>query len=350
MKQQLSDGKIGGSSPLGVTMAGKSQRFLWADVIRIIAIYLVVAVHLSYIPKYISSDNLFYYIHFAIAKTSIPLFVMLSGALLLTKYESYKDFYLKRVRRVIFPWIFWSFVYIFFLGLPLSFGSFKTSLQAFWFMPMVMGLYILTPAIRKITVGSSKKDVGIIILLWFIAVSIFPFYHNSPAFPFSPDSGLVRQIISFVGYYLLGFYIFRFISDTKKNIFMAIVFMLVGLLTVILSFLSKSGIAQESLYYFDYISPGIVLLSTGLFVIICAISNRFGSFLLQYRNVISSIAAASFGIYFIHSIVWKYLQEFAFMKNNPAQNMLVSVFVVFFLSSLLIVFCRKIPIMGKIIS
>ncbi len=328
----------------------KKKHFLWADIIRIVAIYLVVAVHLSYIPKYISSDNIFYYIHFAIAKTSIPLFVMLSGALLLAKSESLKDFYLKRVKRVVLPWIFWSFIYIFFLGLPLSFGSFRTSLQAFWFMPMVVGLYILTPAMRRITINSSRKETGVLIFLWFFAISVFPFYHASQAFPFSPDSGIVRQIISFIGYYLLGFYISKFVTSDKKTLYGAFILTVIGGSLAVFNFLSQTGIAQLSLYYFDYISPGIVMLSVGLFTMLFSLTQKFEGYTSRYKNIISSISLSTFGIYFLHSIIWKILQDFVFMKNNPIQNMIVSTFVVFVLSFIIIVIFRKIPVLGKIIS
>ncbi len=327
----------------------KKKYFLWADIIRILAIFLVVAVHLSYLPQNISIDNFFYYVHFAIAKTSVPLFVMLSGALLLTKAESSKDFYTKRLRRILFPWIFWSIIYIFFLGFPVSFSGLKAAMVSFWFMPMITGLYVLTPIMRKMTLNSKWYDLLVIVVLWFVSVSLLPYYHQSQAFPFSADSGIVRQVISFVGYYLLGFYIIKFIPGTKRTIIIASIFTILGLLASLLSFAFKGG-TQEYLYFFDYGSPGIVLFSIGLFMLISSLSNSLIQKIAPYRAIISSISAASFGIYFVHLIIWKYMQELVLMKNNPVQNMLVSLIVVFAISYFVIAMGRKIPLLRNIIS
>ena len=91
------------------------KRMLWADVVRIIAIYLVVQIHTS--SDAFSSSFFSHGPGIILSKlgvVSVPLFVMLSGALLLGKQESYKTFFSKRCIKVLIPWIIWTFVYMYF--------------------------------------------------------------------------------------------------------------------------------------------------------------------------------------------------------------------------------------------
>jgi surface polysaccharide O-acyltransferase-like enzyme len=81
-----------------------SKRLVWADITGILAIYLVVALHVNLIPQ-LSQTNFIYCIGLTLADNCVPLLVMLSGALLLGKQESYSVFLRKRVSRVVIPWI-----------------------------------------------------------------------------------------------------------------------------------------------------------------------------------------------------------------------------------------------------
>ncbi len=73
----------------------KHGRIMWIDLVRIFAIFLVVLLHNSRLPSEITLLTLPSFIVLAVAKTSVPLFVMVSGALLLGKVESYRVFFKK---------------------------------------------------------------------------------------------------------------------------------------------------------------------------------------------------------------------------------------------------------------
>ena len=51
-------------------------------------------------------------IHFCLRDVSVPLFVCLSGALLITKKDSFIVFIKKRFNKVIIPYIFWVVIFI----------------------------------------------------------------------------------------------------------------------------------------------------------------------------------------------------------------------------------------------
>src|SRR5690606_36349734 len=117
----------------------------------------------------------------ALVRWCVPVFVMVSGALLLDsdKQEPIEVFYKKRLARVLVPLLFWSLLFMswtFAKGAlrgeppPLS-GLLQSVLlgQPFyhlWYLYMIPGLYLLTPFLRKITATSSRRE-----LTWLIAAT-----------------------------------------------------------------------------------------------------------------------------------------------------------------------------------
>jgi len=145
------------------------KRFIWADVLRILAIYLVIVVH-SFPSANFSRDlttSWPFIISFTIAKTCVPLFVMLSGALLLGKTETYKLFFKKRIGKVLIPWVIWTLIYMFWnynvnhyaaSTIPQWKYFFElTFLSQLWFLPLIFSLYLMTPLLRLITAKFKKN-------------------------------------------------------------------------------------------------------------------------------------------------------------------------------------------------
>src|SRR5512140_4003907 len=108
-------------APLHATVAGEKRParpiYHWVDLLRVLAIYLVVIIHTSgqltnvwgKIPEaqWIIGD-----IYGGVARIGVPLFFMLSGYLLLPRSESLGAFYRKRVLKIIIPFVAWSIIYI----------------------------------------------------------------------------------------------------------------------------------------------------------------------------------------------------------------------------------------------
>ena len=100
------------------------NRIVWLDVIRCVAMIMVIGVH-CIDPFYISPTMraIPEYTHWAaiygsLLRPSVPLFVMMTGLLLLpVKKQPLGKFYKKRIYRVLFPFLIWSVLYSMFLGL-----------------------------------------------------------------------------------------------------------------------------------------------------------------------------------------------------------------------------------------
>ena len=113
-------------------LPAKQPRIVWLDVLRLCAIFMVICIHCSD-PFNVSPEarsnpdfNLWGGIYGSFLRPCVPLFVMITGILLLPVKMSFEDFYKKRLLRIAVPFLLWSVLYNLFpwltgvLGLPQS--------------------------------------------------------------------------------------------------------------------------------------------------------------------------------------------------------------------------------------
>lgn len=88
------------------------KRNLSFDIIRCVAIVFVICIHSMALMDEAANLSIFSRLVKAVLDTfiyaGVPLFVMLSGSLLLGKEESLYVFFVKRIRRILLPFFLWS--------------------------------------------------------------------------------------------------------------------------------------------------------------------------------------------------------------------------------------------------
>ena len=153
----------------------KNNRIFYYDVIRAFAIFCIVSCHVF--AQYVTNIDIFgtkfwYYALFlnSLRDIGIPLFIVLSGCLLINKKENLTSFVKKRINRVIIPYLFWAVIFILcsvllkqygFVPLfkfkyinTLIFGVFSIDpikiAVIFWFVPMILIVYMVIFLINKL--------------------------------------------------------------------------------------------------------------------------------------------------------------------------------------------------------
>jgi surface polysaccharide O-acyltransferase-like enzyme len=347
-------------------MKTEKKRLVWADILRILAIFGVIVVHTF--PSNFSNNLLAvwpFIISFTVAKTCVPLFVMLSGALLLGKTEAYKLFFKKRVRKVLIPWIIWTLIYMvwnynFNHYVASTISQWKyffelTFLTQLWFLPLIFSLYLITPFLRLIALRFARTDQKYLVLLWFIWVSVLPFLHPSPAFPEASVAGLLALAVYYSGYFYLGFILTRLKLPQNMTI------LSLGIITtgIMLTFVEIFLLKNPALYpsaIFDYFAPGIVVTSIGIFLLT---SNLFANTLLikngRLKTLIITLSSASLGIYIVHGLLLDIfgasLQKYFLFNFNslPILENYMDALIIFALSFLLVCLLKQIPLLRKIV-
>jgi len=170
----------------------KSNRVIYFDILNIIAIIAVIAMHCNSIvhgkpnsTAWITSLIIECMCYFA-----VPLFCMLSGATLMNYREKYdtKTFFKKRLLKVAIPFIFWAiimFVWKIHIGwiniqsinTPIKFinAFFANKEEAtYYFMFIILGLYLTMPLLSLLAKKEYTKQLWFVVLLYFIFNAFLP--------------------------------------------------------------------------------------------------------------------------------------------------------------------------------
>ena len=304
----------------------QSKRIFYYDVLRALAIIGIVFCHASitYVSRDINSPNLYISVFFDCFRDfSIPIFVMLSGALLLGKKDTLVKFFKKRLTRLLIPFLFWLLIYIIYASLfinhrfnpeyaiKLLFGTAGTIGVHFWFVWMIIiayvGIFIINKVLQMDTCINdfNKKLITILAILsvLYIGMSHYQLFN-----PYSPR---LTYYISFLSYIIIGFFFAKceFLEKRidKKYLIPITALLFIGsyLWYIFLFVVPRSHLAHQfvRLSYFNLI---ILFMSANAFLLFKYLS-KTDSFIdmenNQLGNALTTISNYSYGIYLIHYLV-----------------------------------------------
>jgi Uncharacterized protein conserved in bacteria len=336
-----------------------TNKTLWYDNLRVIATIAVIGIHVSsdYAP---SSGTISIYdfwvgnIFDSISRFAVPVFVMLSGALLLSKEYSINVFIKKRVVRLLLPFLFWSLVYIAHTLLKEITEEGKTGFWSMaregfillrdgaavhmWYIYMVIGLYLFIPIIGKWIRSSTEKEITYFLGIWIVAMLL-----NQPIISkIKPEIDL-SYFSDFLGYLVLGYYlkIKSFGSKKQQNI-IGLSLIAAGLLITILGtfFVQRYTNKYVSTFY-EPLSPNIMLYASGLFIFFKNKDTNIKA-VTVVRNFLCKY---SYGIYLFHILVLSKLNDYDISWNfiNPLIGIPVTVFLCLTISAGVIFLMNKLP-------
>lgn len=328
-------------------MAEKTNRIVWADMLRLIAIFMVISIHCSD-PFNVSQEarlnpeyNLWGSIYGAFLRPCVPLFVMLTGMLLLPVRQDIGEFYHKRMLRVIIPFIVWSLLYDLFpwitgiLGLNSSvlstmfpyagenpsqtFGSclrnilmipfnFNTYTVPLWYIYMLIGLYLYMPFFSAWVKQATKKQMRIFLSIWFLSLFL-PYCqeyitHYIGGTCAWNDFGILYYFSGFSGYLLLGYYLKdkRHLSG-KATIALSIPCLVIGYAITYYGFrhmTAQRDITERQMeLFFLYCSPNVLLMTIAWYLMIQRIEIKSKII----TSALANITQCGLGIYMIHYFV-----------------------------------------------
>src|SRR5690606_11421211 len=293
----------------------------WLDLARILAIPAVVLIHVL-VPVVLARTTEFASGTWWTAATlssaarwCVPVFVMVSGALLLdpSRPSALLPFLGKRLRRVGIPLCVWTVVYLLFqryyLPGEITAVDVKQAIYAgspalqLYFLVIILGLYLLTPFLRVITMHASwPKQAAFVVVLLGIGMLDEALRDLTG----TGDLNAATQFLPYVGYYVAG-WVLRDVAVSRRLVAIAAVTFVgsVVLTTVGTGVLGTSrGINAEGLYLWEYLSPPVTTLSLAAFVLIRAWGTR-SRMLRSDRGAIRlrRVADLTFGVYLVHMIV-----------------------------------------------
>jgi surface polysaccharide O-acyltransferase-like enzyme len=324
------------------------------DFLRFISITAVIIIHCSTsITAFtIKPDTNWWIGNFydTLSRFCVPVFVMISGSLILPKDYTLGEFIKKRFLRIIPPFSFWTAVFIIFncfdkhlfggnyifkfIALSILNGAFFH----LWFIYMLIGVYLISPIISKWLKQATEKEIQYFLILWLIGLLFnLPLLHKI---------GLKSVLVNFetyLGYFVLGYYLS--IKDFKlKNIkLIACLLFLTGFLITFfgtyLCSVQKKSFCEDIA---DFKNINICLMATAVFIYF---KNADLKFPATINFLIAFISKYSFGIYFLHPLVIIFLEKINihYSLTNPLWGVPATTLVVLVISALILRIMRLLP-------
>ena len=299
------------------------DRKIYLDILRIIAILLVIYNHTSEKGYFLYAFDaplvlrIIYIMAGALVAVAVPIFFMISGTLLIPKEESIGDLYKKRVLRMVIVLVLFSvlqYAYqVVFDGVDLSVRYFlvhtitETIIPQYWYLYTYLAYLICLPLLRKMALNMKDKEYKYLFGAFLImegAIAAIVFLLNVGDMTSFLAVPFFNRVIV---YPLLGYYMDNKVPEEKYN--SKGVLKWIGLMIIVLVFVVAMTLYRD-LPYEEFTTWDKGLFTTGFTLILDAGVFYIMKFLFKGRTVkkglatfITAVGSTVFGIYLIENII-----------------------------------------------
>ena len=326
------------------------NRIVGLDIVRFVALFTVVCCHSSdpfnFVFGDVSADiddiQFWGAAYGSLMRPCVPLFVMITGALLLpVKTDSTCAFYKKRISRVFWPFLIWSILYALFpwftgvlgfspesvlLFFPFSGEeaaqqSLALSLQSvanipmnfsnigvhMWYIYLLIGLYLYLPIFSAWVEKASEKAKLGFLAVWGITLLV-PYYQQLVA-PYLWGSCswnnfyMLYYFAGFNGYLLLGHYLRHHQFSWGKTLGFGIPMFLIGYAVTYFGFTSVRALPEYSdellELFFTYCSLNVAIMTVPVYMACMKVTVTSP----KIQGLLANLTVCGFGIYMVHYLL-----------------------------------------------
>ncbi|MDP4491576.1 acyltransferase [Vibrio sp. AH4] len=303
------------------------QRVFFFDLLRAIAAVAVIAIHV--LAPYRDRLGEIPFVEWLIAVTvngasrwAVPVFIMISGALMLSDRRPFElRYYLeRRLGKVLIPFLVWSLFYAFLSGWsPTGFDGamiWQTLLSSpqhetyyhlgffYYFIP----LYFVIPFLQW---GAQRWDSAALyafVAVWLLTTMLYLLRLDGP---WSHDLWL------FSGYLPLGYLLYQKCSLKRGSVLVITLMGLVSLYITVQAVVTLSLVehAYRVGRWFSYKTINVVLMASMVFILARAFASKLP---LSWQQGVSFVSRYSLGIYLLHPIFLWPMKAYGWWQGHPA--------------------------------
>lgn len=306
-----------------ITDVGRVRtRSVSLDVLRVTAILGVIAIHVfgGIVTNPAIRGSGTWWAASAVDAASVwvvPVFVMVSGALLLSpRAHAYgpASFYRKRLLRLGPAFVFWQVFYIVVVRILLSHQQLGVK-QTFWlvadgttythlyFLWLIAGLYVVAPVLAAFLAGGGPRRALVFaasVLGFTVVVVGLSGLSALAGDPHPIVLNALTQWMPYVGYFLAGWALRNVVLPAGWTIVVALV--TVGLLV---ETLWQHGSASppellQALSPAGYYGAIVAAASVGVFVVAQSVFSRLTTVPARFSRSLAALSDASFGVFLVH--------------------------------------------------
>ena len=352
-------------------MTKTKKRIEWLDSLCTLAVASVMLIPISMpiVNTTFGKEMNFWWIGHILnssVRFAIPMFLMVSGAVLFSRKHNLKDFYKKYFVRFLLPFLFFMLVYwvsgwfnlpeesrprgiIKTLGWGADLFLKKGISEHFWFIYILLFLYLVVP-FASVFVQKLKSEMIVFLLAAWVLLAVISCNFPVNLFRWSTENMLQRLYIYvlYMGYMVLGYYLYN-IFYVSRNIRLtaAILYIITTIATVLVVYYTSRAKSELDLAPYNYLSLNTIIQSAAVFISLKQTKIKTG----WLKQLAASISNRCYGIYLVHILVINifFNHGFSWTMAHPLISLPVLLILTLGTSLAIVFLLRKIPY-GKYIA
>lgn len=359
---------------LAVTKSTKRDK-LYIEILRILCILLVIFNHTSnkgFLLFLDARESKLYWLYMFLSvacKVAVPVFFMISGALLLGKKESIQELYKKRVWKYVVILVVISLFYQeyrhLFKGAEINIAEWFKQIYSsdvttpLWYLYSYIGMLIMLPILQKMVCSMENADYIYLAICYVMITGIIPvaqFYFSHGTITLNSSFSAPIMTAENIFYVLMGYYFEHVLDEKYYNKMVAMILAVASVCCIaVCCFMIqyKMNIVGELTRY-EAQEFHSTLITIPTFAVYFCTRYLFMKISIKesVKSMIRFVGSTTFGIYLAEEMlrdrllfVFEYFKPF--IHTFPA--CLVYIFAVFFAGILILAILKKIPVIRKYI-
>lgn len=270
------------------------------DVLRVIACFMVVLLHVS-ATQFYQPSPIWHEINIinAFTRICVPIFIMITGVLLIKPDINYRKLW-QKLKKILMILLFWSAFYLWDAGKVSDASAWIKLIAApakyhLWYLYAMVGFYLAIPLLSKIYYQSNKQELTAYLAIWgwvafigslvfyeLIAIDVLKLYQ-------------LGFLANFVGYLVLGKVLVDYYQSPNKAWLCLFGFVVLCLLSAQVTYVFFYHTKPRTVFY-EYSSIFVLLEAICFFLFVLKISPKWH----RIQKWVQWIAPYTLGIYLIH--------------------------------------------------
>jgi surface polysaccharide O-acyltransferase-like enzyme len=311
-------------------------------------------------PDLLEARYMLLYLSFA--NYCIPVFLMCSGAMLLSggRDQAPLTFYRKRLPRLLVPLIFWSAIYFMYTeqawlsldNLPLFLNRLLAGkvLGLLWYLYMLLGIYLSAPFLQMVLRQAERSHLWVFVVICLVPASLQTQLENVLVV----NWGLQFSIFTtYLGFFVLG-HLLHTAGPSPRGLRPAMV--VVWAILAVVGYEAQLWVQTKSsviLYNFlDYRSINVALGAIAFFLVWRGLDIPLSA---SGKRVLAFLANATYGIYLVHFLTYLLLTHGLFGislppgRFHPALGIPLTAACMLALSLIVVGLLSQIPVLRELV-
>ncbi len=221
-----------------------------------------------------------------------------------------------------------------------------TFFGGFWFMPLILGLYLITPILKPFVQTAHPKDFYYFFTLWFVFASLVPTLNQSFGINVSYALPIFFQ---YLGYFIAGYFLVHKVKISEKILEQTKFLFVISCALIAIGTYSLTTLAGDfhsSLY--EYMNVLVLVTSVSGFISLKSFFEKISRKISDsWQQKITKISKASLGIFLSHALILDILTTGKLgitihaLKGNTFIFLPITILIVFGSSLVLVLLLQK---------